>query len=113
MDQIFYFQIVFGFYNLVLLLYAVDLDRWPRANVLLYLAAVSLYDGPSFFLSTEWHLLQLLLLASASAAATSREPHLASKEKNSMPMSRDCTRPSGIRGRSMYRFLGCVCYRGS
>ena len=34
MDQIFYFQIVFGFYNLVLLLYAVDLDRWPRANVL-------------------------------------------------------------------------------
>src|SRR5688500_20355481 len=37
----------------------------------LYLAAVSLKGGPSFFAETEWHFRQPLFFISASAAATS------------------------------------------
>src|SRR5687768_12515264 len=37
----------------------------------LYLAAVSLNEGPSFLALTEWHFMQPLFFVSASAAATS------------------------------------------
>ena len=37
----------------------------------LYLAAVSLNAGPSFFAVTEWHFMQLLFFASACAASAS------------------------------------------
>src|SRR6185369_1444212 len=39
----------------------------------LYFAAVSLKEGPSFFAETEWHLVQPLFFASASAAETSTD----------------------------------------
>src|SRR5262245_63347134 len=41
------------------------------SGLLLYLAAVSLKEGPSFFALTEWHFMQPLFFISASAAATS------------------------------------------
>src|SRR5262245_40589816 len=39
----------------------------------LYLAAVSLKEGPSFLADTEWHFMQPLFFISASAPATSTD----------------------------------------